>query len=160
MLVSDGDKKPHLINCEAICVHEEGARIQQSWIRGFRMSALQIEKGWCTMSNLLSYKNYNGTVEYSREDSCLFGKVVGIKSLLSYEGNSVQELEQDFCKVIDEYLEDCNERNIEPEQPYKGTFNVRISPELHRNVAIYALEHGKSLNSVVEEAIGMMVCQG
>lgn len=112
------------------------------------------------MSNLLSYKNYNGTVEYSREDSCLFGKVVGIKSLLSYEGNSVQELEQDFCKVIDEYLEDCNERNIEPEQPYKGTFNVRISPELHRNVAIYALEHGKSLNSVVEEAIGMMVCQG
>lgn len=112
------------------------------------------------MSNLLSYKNYNGTVEYSREDSCLFGKVVGIKSLLSYEGNSVQELEQDFCKVIDEYLEDCNERNVEPEQPYKGTFNVRISPELHRNVAIYALEHGKSLNSVVEEAIGMMVCQG
>lgn len=112
------------------------------------------------MSNLLSYKNYNGTVEYSREDSCLFGKVVGIKSLLSYEGNSVQELEQDFCKVIDEYLEDCNERNIEPEQPYKGTFNVRISPELHRNVAIYALEHGKSLNAVVEEAIGMMVCQG
>ena len=112
------------------------------------------------MSSLLSYKNYNGTVEYSREDSCLFGKVVGIKSLLSYEGNSVQELEQDFCKVIDEYLEDCEERNVEPEQPYKGTFNVRISPELHRNVAIYALEHGKSLNAVVEEAIGMMVCQG
>ena len=112
------------------------------------------------MNSLLSYKNYNGTVEYSREDSCLFGKVVGIKSLLSYEGNSVQELEQDFCKVIDEYLEDCRERNVEPEQPYKGTFNVRISPELHRNVAIYALEHGKSLNAVVEEAIGMMVCQG
>lgn len=50
------------------------------------------------MSDLLSYKNYNGTVEYSREDNCLFGKVVGIKSLLSYEGNSVQELEQDFKK--------------------------------------------------------------
>ena len=74
------------------------------------------------MSNLLSYKNYNGTVEYSREDECLFGKVIGIKSLLSYEGQSVQELEQDFKTVIDEYLEDCKERNIEPEQPYKGTF--------------------------------------
>ncbi|MCM1542060.1 MAG: type II toxin-antitoxin system HicB family antitoxin [Blautia sp.] len=109
------------------------------------------------MSNLLSYKNYNGTVEYSREDGCLFGKVVGIKSLLSYEGNSVIELEQDFQNVIDEYLEDCRERNMEPEQPYKGTFNVRISPELHRNIAIYALEHGKSLNSAVEEAIGNMV---
>lgn len=106
------------------------------------------------MSDLLFYKNYNGTVEYSKEDDCLFGKVVGIKSLLSYEGNSVRELEQDFKNVIDEYLEDCKERKVEPEQPYKGTFNVRISPELHRNIAIYAIEHGKSLNAVVEEAIG------
>lgn len=109
------------------------------------------------MSNLLSYKNYNGTVEYSREDSCLFGKVIGIKSLLSYEGNSVKELEENFQDVIDGYLEDCKERNIEPEQPYKGTFNVRISPELHRNIAVYAIEHGKSLNAAVEEAIGNMV---
>ena len=66
------------------------------------------------MSNLLSYKNYNGTVEYSKEDNCLFGKVVGIKSLLSYEGDSVQELEKDFQNVIDEYLEDCKERDVEP----------------------------------------------
>ncbi|MBD5508258.1 MAG: type II toxin-antitoxin system HicB family antitoxin [Lachnospiraceae bacterium] len=111
------------------------------------------------MSSLLSYKNYNGTVEYSKEDNCLFGKVVGIKSLLSYEGESVKELEQDFKNVIDAYLEDCEERNIKPEQPYKGTFNVRISPELHRNIAVYAIEHGKSLNAVVEEAIGKMVVE-
>lgn len=109
------------------------------------------------MSNLLAYKNYNGTVEYSKEDSCLYGKVIGIKSLLSYEGDSVKELEQDFKSVIDAYLEDCKNRNVEPEQPYKGTFNVRINPELHRNIAIYAIEHGKSLNAVVEEAIGNMV---
>lgn len=109
------------------------------------------------MSNLLSYKNYNGTVEYSKEDSCLFGKVVGIRSLLSYEGDSVKELEQDFQNVIEEYLVDCKERNVEPEQPYKGTFNVRIIPELHRNIAVYAIEHGKSLNAAVEEAIGNMV---
>ena len=109
------------------------------------------------MSNLLSYKNYNGTVEYSSVDGCLFGKVIELKSLLSYEGTSVHELEQDFRTVIDEYLEDCNERNIQPELPYKGTFNVRISPELHRNIALYAIEHGKSLNAAVEEAIGNMV---
>lgn len=109
------------------------------------------------MSNLLFYKEYNGAVEYSREDNCLYGKVIGIKSLLSYEGNAVQELEQNFHDVIDEYLEDCRERDVEPKQPYKGTFHVRISPELHRNLAVYALEHGKSLNAVVEEAIGNMV---
>lgn len=109
------------------------------------------------MSSLLSYKNYSGTVEYSKEDKCLYGKVIGIKSLLSYEGNSVEELETDFQSVIDEYLEECKERGIEPEQSYKGTFNVRISPDLHRMLAIYAVEHGKSLNAVVEEAIGNMV---
>jgi len=109
------------------------------------------------MSDLLSYKNYNGTVEYSKEDNCLFGKVIGIKLLLSYEGDSVKELEQDFQNVIDEYLKDCEERNVEPELPYKGTFNVRISPELHRNIAVYGIEHGKSLNAAVEEAIGNMV---
>lgn len=79
------------------------------------------------------------------------------KALLSYEGDSIQELEQDFQNVIDECLSDCKERNVEPEQPYKGTFNVRISPELHRNIAVYAIEHGKSLNATVEEAIGNMV---
>ncbi|MCM1184731.1 MAG: hypothetical protein NC337_15285 [Roseburia sp.] len=68
------------------------------------------------MSNLLSYKNYNGTVEYSKEDNCLFGKVIGIKSLLSYEGDSVKELEQGFRDVIDEYLQDCMERRVEPER--------------------------------------------
>lgn len=109
------------------------------------------------MSNLLSYKNYNGTVEYSKEDECLFGKVVGIKSLLSYEGNSIQELEQDFKTVIDEYIKDCEQRGIQPEQPYKGSFNIRISPELHRSIAVYAIEHGKTLNAAVEEAIKKVV---
>lgn len=109
------------------------------------------------MSSLLSYKDYNGTMEYSKEDSCLYGKVIGIKSLLSYEGDSVYELEQGFKNVTDEYLADCRERNAEPEQPYEGTFHVRISPELHRNIAVYAMEHGKSLNAAVEEAIGNMI---
>lgn len=109
------------------------------------------------MNNLLSYKNYNGTVEYSKEDKCLYGKVIGLKSLLSYEGDSVQELETDFHNVIDDYLNNCEERGVQPELPYKGTFNVRISPELHRTIATYAIEHGKSLNAAVQEAIEHMV---
>lgn len=109
------------------------------------------------MSSLLLYKNYNGTVKYSKEDRCLFGKVIGLKSLLSYEGDSVQELETDFRNVIDDYLKDCEERGMQPEQPYKGTFNIRISPDLHRTIATYAIEHGKSLNAAVEEAIEHMV---
>lgn len=109
------------------------------------------------MSNLLSYKNYNGTVEYSQEDECLYGKVVGIKSLISYEGSSVQELKTEFENAIDEYLADCAERGVTPEVAYKGSFNVRINPELHRRIALYAIQNGKSLNSAVEEAIEKMI---
>ena len=109
------------------------------------------------MSNLLSYKNYNGTVEYSSDDNCLFGKVLGIKSLISYEGNSLNELKEDFENAIDEYLEDCEEIGVSPELPYKGVFNVRIAPELHRCIAQYAIKNGKSLNSAVEEAINSFV---
>lgn len=109
------------------------------------------------MSNVMSYKNYNGTVEYSEKDRCLYGKVIGIRSTISYEGNSVEELRCDFEGAIDDYLEDCKKSGIEPEQPYKGTFNVRIKPELHRNLALYAQSHKKSLNAAVEEAIERMV---
>lgn len=69
----------------------------------------------------------------------------------------MQALETDFQNVIDDYLNDCEERGVRPEQPYKGTFNVRISPDLHRTIAMYAIEHGKSLNAAVEEAIEHMV---
>ncbi len=109
--------------------------------------------------SLLSYKNYNGTVEYSAEDNCLFGKVIGIKSLISYEGDSIQELKQAFEVMINEYLEDCKVMGIGPVKPYKGTFNVRINSDLHRNIATYATAHGKTLNAVVEEAIGNFIKQ-
>lgn len=111
------------------------------------------------MSDLFTYKNYSGTVEYSVEDECLYGRVVGLKSLISYEGYSVREVRQDFERAIDEYLQDCKQRKVEPEQPFKGSFNVRISPELHRKIALYAIQHEQSLNSVVEEAIDYMIKQ-
>ncbi len=101
----------------------------------------------------LEYKGYTGSIEYSKEDKILFGKVLGIRSLLSYEGSSGIELETDFKTVIDEYLEDCNQREIQPEMPYKGSFNVRISPDLHRALAIRSIELNTSQNQVVGEAL-------
>jgi len=105
------------------------------------------------VSNVLEYKGYSGTVEYSMVDNILFGKVLGIRGLISYEGDSVESLRQDFEEAVDGYLDLCYERNEEPQKPYKGTFNVRISPELHRAAAIYSLSHEQTLNSTVEEAI-------
>lgn len=105
------------------------------------------------MSDLLEYKGFNGTVEYSAEDKTLYGKVLGVKGYLSYVGNSLENLKQDFEDMIDEYLATCADDGVEPQVPYKGKFNVRISPELHRALAAYSITHGQSLNSTVEEAI-------
>ena len=66
------------------------------------------------MKNLLEYKGYYGSVEYSSEDVLLYGKVLGINSLISYEGESVAELQQDFEGAVDDYLEMCAENGTEP----------------------------------------------
>ena len=105
------------------------------------------------MTNLPEYKGYIGSIEFSEKDCVFYGKVQGIRSLISYEGESAEELLKDFHNAVDDYLSLCSERGSEPERAYKGTFNVRISPELHKTAAIYAYEHKLSLNSVVERAI-------
>lgn len=111
------------------------------------------------MNNMLEYKGYYGTVEFSDTDNILFGKVIGINSLLSFEGDSVKSLKEDFKGVIDDYLEMCAENGVSPEKHYRGTFNVRVSPELHRTLARYSATHGLTLNSTVEEAIKRYVLQ-
>lgn len=105
----------------------------------------------------LHYKDYYGTINVSEEDNILYGKVIGIKGLLSYEGETVEELKQDFREVVDEYIADCKRNNIKPQISYKGTFNVRIAPELHRDLAKYADNNKESLNSAVTTAIENLV---
>ncbi|MCI2031728.1 type II toxin-antitoxin system HicB family antitoxin, partial [Limosilactobacillus sp.] len=105
------------------------------------------------MKELLHYKDYYGTIETSLKDNILYGKVVGIRGLLSYEGNTLEELKKDFRGVVDEYLDDCKERGIKPQISYKGNFNVRVTPKLHRDLVVYAEQKDESLNSVVREAI-------
>lgn len=101
----------------------------------------------------LSYKGYTGTIEFDIEEKVLFGKVIGIKGLISYEGVSGEDLENDFKEAIDEYLEDCTSLGLKPEKAFKGNFNVRISAELHREAALKAIELNTSLNGLVSESI-------
>lgn len=105
------------------------------------------------MSNTIEYKGYIGNIEFSEIDKVFYGKVQGIRSLISYEGENANDLIKDFHLAVDDYLQLCAERGTVPEKAYKGTFNIRISPELHKNAAIYAAEHKISLNSVVEAAL-------
>ncbi len=103
--------------------------------------------------NYLEYKCYTGSIEYSPEDNLLFGKVLGIRSLISYEGETGKSLEKDFKEAIDTYLADCKLDGKTPEKPFKGSFNIRISAKLHQKAALLAMRTKTSLNSLVADAI-------
>jgi len=107
----------------------------------------------------LEYYGYTGSIEYSQEDKLFYGKLLGIKSLISYEGSTGPELEMDFKEAVDDYLKDCKELNIKPEKPFKGSFNVRILSEIHRDAALKAMELNTSLNSFVSESIRARLLQ-
>ena len=102
---------------------------------------------------VLKYKNFIGSVEYNETDKILFGKVQGIRGLISYEGQNVDELEQDFRAGIDEYLEVCKEKGIEPQKSFTGAFNVRIPSDTHVQAVLEAQELGINLNAFVKSAI-------
>ncbi len=101
----------------------------------------------------MKYKGYEAIVEYDELDRLFTGRVMNTRDILAFDGESVDELEQSFHAVIDEYLEDCEAMNQEPDKPYSGKFNLRLSPELHRRVAIKAEREGMSLNTFIENTL-------
>lgn len=107
----------------------------------------------------LEHKGYAGSIEYSEEDGLLYGKVLGIKGLISYEGETGKDLEKDFREAINEYLAECDAEGKKPEKPFKGSFNVRLSSKLHQRAALLAMEARMSLNAFVAESIRLRVHQ-
>ncbi len=105
------------------------------------------------MKDTMSYKGYYGSVHYNDEDHVFHGKIEFIRSLVSYEGKDVEGLRQAFEEAVDDYLELCNEKAIEPEKPFRGSFNVRTGSDLHRKASLLAKEKGINLNKVVTEAL-------
>ncbi|MBR1815288.1 MAG: type II toxin-antitoxin system HicB family antitoxin [Lachnospiraceae bacterium] len=105
------------------------------------------------MKNTMEYKGYIGSVEFSEPDKLFFGQVQGIRSLISYDGATATELLNDFHEAVDYYLSHCEAEGSEPEIAYKGSLNIRIGSELHKQAAVYSLNHNQSLNSFIEEAV-------
>ncbi len=97
-------------------------------------------------NNLLEHRGFRGSIEASLEDDIIFGKVLFIEGLISYSGETLSELKQQFCEAVDEYIASCEKRGVEPQKPFSGTFNVRIGPELHRKASVIAYSKGVSLN--------------
>ena len=105
------------------------------------------------MANLLQYRGYYGSIEASPEDNCLYGKLLYIQALVTYEAETVAALEQAFQQAVDDYLADCDESGQPPEKPCKGSFNVRVGHDIHLAAARAATQEDSSLNELVRKAL-------
>lgn len=108
----------------------------------------------------MEYKGYRGNVSYSDDDEILFGTIHGINDLVTFEGESVSELKAAFEDAVDDYLDMCERFGKEPEKSYKGSFNVRVSPELHKQCALKALTNDITLNQLVVDSLVQYVHTG
>lgn len=109
------------------------------------------------MSNILEYEGYSGSAEISVEDNCLHGKILFIRDLVTYQASTPDELKSEFVNAVDDYIQTCREYGKAPDKPCKGTFNVRISPELHRKAVIAAHKERVSLNAIISKSIEQYV---
>ena len=105
------------------------------------------------MKKLLKHKGYQGTIEYSIEDNLLFGKVLGIRGLISYEGENLATLKKDFADAIDDYLLACKQEGREPMKPCCGILDAKISPELHKKLQLFSTINNLRQDDVIEDAI-------
>jgi predicted HicB family RNase H-like nuclease len=108
-------------------------------------------------TKIMSYKDFQGTAEVSFEDNCIFGRVLHIDDVITYEADSPLQLQKSFEEAVDDYLEFCKTQGCSPNRPYKGAFNVRVSPELHKQAVLFARKRGSNLNEIVKEAIAEKV---
>jgi len=102
---------------------------------------------------MMEYKGYIGKVELDSEASIFHGEVINVRDVITFEGNSVEDLQKAFVDSIEDYLEFCASRGEDPERPFSGRFVIRLSPELHRKAFIKAKLSEKSLNSWVSEVL-------
>ncbi len=105
------------------------------------------------MKDVLQYKDFIGSVHYSAEDDVFFGKIEGISDLITFEGTHVNELKESFQEAVDDYIDICSQTGKSLQKSYKGSFNVRVAPGLHKKAVQKSLVLGISLNKLVQRAI-------
>jgi predicted HicB family RNase H-like nuclease len=101
----------------------------------------------------VKYKGYIGQVTYDDSAKIFHGEVIGLKDVITFQGESVKELEQAFKDSINDYLEFCHKRNESPEKTFSGNIRVRMNPKLHASLALEAAKKGISLNDLVTQKL-------
>ena len=101
----------------------------------------------------MQYKGYTGVIEVDESAGVLYGRVIGLRDVITFQGETVADAARAFEGSVDDYLDLCSTRGEAPEKPYSGKFVVRVEPELHRALASEAEVRGTSMNSLVECAL-------
>jgi predicted HicB family RNase H-like nuclease len=103
--------------------------------------------------NTMTYKGYTARVEYDERDNIFVGRILGIRNMISFHGETVTELRSEFEFAVKDYLMDCKQQGIHPEKPASGKLLLRVPPEVHGRALIAAQAAGKSLNQWATEAL-------
>lgn len=102
---------------------------------------------------MINYKGYIAKIEYDDTARIFAGEVLNTRTVITFQGSTVDEIEQEFHNSVDDYLEWCKEDGVAPEKPFSGHFNVRFEPVLHQEAALAAKSLGISLNKFIEKAV-------
>ena len=103
--------------------------------------------------NVMTYKGYAARIEYSDEDEAIVGHIAGIRDVVGFHGESVNELRVAFMDAVDDYLETCERLGRPPQKPYSGKIMLRVDPAIHARAAAFAEAQGKSLNSWAQDLL-------
>ncbi len=107
--------------------------------------------------NTLQHKDFIGTFNFIEDESILYGKIEGITDLVTFQGSSIEEIKTAFIEAVEDYILLCDEVGKEPLKSYKGSFNVRLSPKLHRQVSMEAIKHNMNLNQFIQSTLEHVV---
>ena len=103
--------------------------------------------------NTMNHRGYTARVEYDERDDIFVGRVLGLRSIISFHGKTVAELRREFAAAVKDYLADCEEQGISPDKPASGKLLIRVPPDVHSRALVKAQSAGKSLNQWAMEAL-------
>jgi predicted HicB family RNase H-like nuclease len=108
----------------------------------------------------MNHSGYTARIEFDERDNIFVGRILGLRSIISFHGKTVLELRREFVAAIKDYLQDCSEQGVDPEKPASGKLLLRVPPEVHSRALIAAQAKGKSLNQWATEALQRAVIEG
>ena len=103
--------------------------------------------------NTMTHGGYTARIEFDERDNLFVGRILGLRSIISFHGETVTQLRREFARAVKDYLQDCAEQGVEPEKPASGKLLLRVPPEMHSRALVAAQAKGKSLNQWATEAL-------